>query len=491
MTSTNTPPPQIDRGSKSAPAAARLTLNGTIKPNEGEKLPSLNRLNNPNIPVGSFEDKNSPRLVNTNAGFFSGGDGTANAAIGVGVNAKAVTFSLGSVLSTGLLSSIDSKRSDYDVDESILDNAKELVNRVTDRLQTVAREGSIKDYYKKLVEPREKINKDLGTTPVSPILPRFFEDRSYLIFFSPEIKIILPFFQNPTIEEKRLINYTMTTQQGQAPIVNYNFTNLAEIKVSFKINYRHVSEILSKEGLDVNQYSFYSINEAQERVNDASKFFIRSQETSTNSPNGLLQIYKDILKTEKKQFNDKFDKALLQNIVNFDKDENRKRSLELTNYDETSIFGLFGRTFEDSVSKAQALCLMWIYTIKSWVSNPATGSGFGLDEISTQLTKAIDATKNVAVTTGPLASAGSEVSNKLIIIKHGPAFYYIPGILISYDIKESSNTPYDLATVMANSFDVNLTILGRPNDYLFTFTELGTGRISNETPENLIINRAQ
>lgn len=471
MTSSDLPPRQ----------AARLSLNGTISPNEGERLPSLNRLNNPSIPVGSFEDKNSPRLVNTNAGFFSGGDGTANAAIGVGVNAKAVTFSLGSVLSTELLSSIETKRSDYNVDESILDNAKELVDRVTDKLQTVGREKSIISYYNKQVSSLEQRNTSDTVQSISPILPRFFEDRSHLIFFSTEKKVILPFFQNPIIEERRLVNYTTTTQQGQVPQVNYNFTNLSEIKVTFKLNYMHVADILAKEKLEINAFSFYgnALTDKDKSYNDVTNFFNRKPgQQSQQSSNYVLGKYTKLLGEEKEYYINKLNEdiasreRLLSNL-NLNPNSNKERIKDLL------LLNNFPNTYvpqDLSISKAQSLCLMWIYLIKSWVGPAGTGIGFGLEQVAKNIEDSINAAR-LREGNATQSLDNQPATRKIIILKHGPAFFYIPCVLVSYEIKETNGTPYDVGTVMANSYDITLNLMGKPSDFGLAFRNAASNKI--------------
>lgn len=481
MTTSNVPPllsREAPRGPEAKPAAARLSLDGAIKPNEGDKLPSLNRLNNPDVAVDSFADKNSARLVNTNAGFFSGGDGTANAAIGVGVNNKAVTFTIGSVISNELLQSVEQTRSSLVeegisfIDEGIVDAQEATLEK--ERVENLQKGFNSFDD----VSLRRRSEND-ARKESALILPRFFEDRSHLIFYSPQVKFVLPFFENPTISERRSSVYSTLTQTGLSPVITFQYANLAEIKINFKLNFLHILNVLKSENLDVNAFSFVSKTDTTQNLADVDKFFTRdssNQKTSTT-----IQKLINILTKEESKFLEKFqtvrDEKTLNTLISFQElNQGRKADDE-----EILIQGNQYREHSFSYLKAQALCLMWVNVIKSWVF----GSG------TTDIGKLIqELQKDLELGSGSF-KPGNTILSKFIIIKHGPMFYYIPGVLTSYEIKEVTNTPYDIHTLMAYGYDITLTITAKPENYQKVINETGdTAAYNNIFPTKSLYTEA-
>lgn len=421
-------------------------------------------------------------VVGSEEGLFSKGSADqGQVVIAGGVAGKAVTLSTGSVFEifptyinqlaklrarekdTGLTEKIQTEGASRSLPSVGLESHRRFVQETpifigNSRSFDVG--GAIDD----IVIPKEEKTNQEGINPKykSKYYNRYLENRSCLIFIDGPKKIVLPFFENPRIEEKRVSNYESTTNPGGAiPFLFYKFTEFSNIKISFKMNAMHISEILLKEGVDIANFMFFTDrNPFPAQPNKEKERFF-----------GKLESIKKLLQNSSKEYFSLDPSKNLQGVQGFNSsllDENKEG---ITLYESIKPFLNFNvKNLNTSFNQALAIMLLWIYTIKNFIFfTTATG-----------VTNAQQAQQIAQAATNP----NNPKLGKTIIIKHGPVYYYLPCILINYEIKEVQNSTYDIESVMALNYEISLTLFSRPENWKGILSNLG---ISNDDTGSIIL----
>jgi len=424
-------------------------------------------------------------VVGSEDGLFSKGSADqGQVVIAGGVAGKAVTLSTGSVFEifptyinqlaklrarekdTGLTEKIQTEGASRSLPSVGLESHRRFVQETpifigNSRSFDVG--GAIDD----IVIPKEEKTNQEGINPKykSKYYNRYLEDRSCLIFVDGPKKIVLPFFENPRIEEKRVSNYESTTNPGGAtPFLFYKFTEFSNIKISFKMNAMHIAEILLKEGIDL--YSFLHFTDPKNAPNpnpDKNKFFSK-----------LESLKKLLSNCSKEYFDSRSGNNPLNEIDDFiprlDDENNESISLYESIKPFLNFNGFGQKNLDTHFNQALTIMLLWIYTIKNFV----------FFTTSTGITNAEQAQR--------LAEAGTDPQNqnlaKTLVIKHGPVYYYLPCLLINYEIKEVQNSTYDIESVMALNYEITLTVFARPENWKGVLSNLG---ISNDDTGSIIL----
>jgi hypothetical protein len=223
------------------------------------------------------------------------------------------------------------------------------------------------------------------------------------------------------------------------PIITYTHTDLASIRVTFRLNAYHISEMIRKLGLQ-----------------NKDEFRVKSQQTSVDEAindffqTGQPQDLKDGLGLDPDQLlTNPRNKFRRENPISTDLDI----KYESDQGSSPPIAGIYNGAAAflsvNSYYLAQELIVFWINTIKS----------FNITGIPPSLPSA--ALQEVA------SWRQSEILNRrrYIFLKHGPAFHKIPSILEGYEIKELSPTTYDVPTSMANCFEISLNLKAAPEQW--------------------------
>lgn len=263
---------------------------------------------------------------------------------------------------------------------------------------------------------------------------------SYLIFTSDQGRILLPFFENPIIEERRGAAFSIVPVMGSSdPIITYTHTDLASIRVTFRLNAYHISEMIRK--LELQNKNEFMVKSQQTSVDEAINDFFKK---------GQPQDLKDGLGLDP-------DQLLTNPRAKFRRENPISRDLDIKYESDQgsspAIAGIYnGEAAFPSVNSyylAQELIVFWINTIKS----------FNITGIPSNLPSA--ALQEVA------SWKQSEILNRrrYIFLKHGPAFHKIPSILEGYEIKELNPTTYDVPTSMANCFEISLNLKAAPEQW--------------------------
>lgn len=417
-------------------------------------------------------------IVGSEDGFFStGSDNQGQVVIAGGVNGRAVSLSLGSVLPPGVLDSnaVFNILADFRVNkiaketqddkgnfylQSQLTEAKEELSKVQDTLAGLLAgtrdKRNTKEEQDNVINKFNSIINDSGHPPIK----RYLQEFSYLLFTRDNAKIIMPFFENPRIEEKRGANYSIIPAAGSTtPMIMFNHTEFANIKVSFRLNPLHIAEMMIKEG--------------KGSVDD---FIINVPPLISNplSVNGEANSrYKkkiNILNQLIKEYKEKLTSELPDMIKNWQFGGDNENVLyayrELPSLDQ----------LETNYKRAQALCLCWIYLIRESV----------FFRVSTNNSQIQGPTNPEAELLSDLRNffQGNVTGSTQVLLKHGPVFYHIPCALLNYEIKEATETTYDVPTHMANVFDISLTLYATPEAWRAAAGSVGTNTDGIELMSN-------
>lgn len=430
-------------------------------------------------------------------GFFSSGSKyeplkEATVAVGVGVNDKAVTFSPYNFIDPPQL-----KTNQIDT--------QQLEAKVKKENESISKSNLRQPAYKILRDTTNTtLNIFTGFTGLNPIgnqdfiggsRPPILQDpvqnsdylqknsvtifrtrkelinpfQSYLLFSNSSKKIFLPFFENPIIEERRGASFSILNVIGSSnPILNYLHTDLAQIRVTFKLNSYHVAHMLKIAGYRNND-SFVIESNITDLAAGVSSFFIKDTNPSPSELTDDLGLtYSTLLGKPRQSFLTKFGRSLKETDIlnNLDAD--------LNNNTTNKPLGVYSEDFStetNSYFQAQKLIAFWINTIKSF--------------------NVIDSNTPIA-DTDPITPWNTQAAiskRRFIYLKHGPAFHNIPTILDSYEIKEIQSTSFDVATNMANSFEITLNLKGAPEKWrnssrLSESLNLNSENSSNQTSNN-------
>lgn len=368
-------------------------------------------------------------VVRTERGFFTEGPGSVpdpetgetninseEVILAGGVNGKVVTLTTGSVFD---LTSFNSRaaikaaqaqnyQSSINLDEQNIRksrtnfDAKARASTNSESITLAINKDQIR--YKSLTVSLDSKTKDNvlqeSEINVNSIINRNLQNLSYLIFIDEDTKIVVPFFENPKIEEKRLASYNIIHGPGgQIPIISYNYTDYSNIKVTFTLDPLNMAHILSKETCE------------HLVINNQTPI------TITNYLKSKKEVLKDCI-TKYKELN-KLDKNNIDNFIN-----------------------------DTPYGKAQVFCLFWIYVIKNAI--------FYRRGTNSQVTPMQFFEKMITLL------RQNKPIGKRVILNHGPVFYNIPCYLFNYEIKEVANTPYHVESRMANRYEITLTLWGTP-----------------------------
>lgn len=168
--------------------------------------------------------------------------------VGVGITGKAVVFSQGTVVDLEQLEGNNLKEGNYDA----------LLRSRIKREEQESIEGEFFDtddtlqYALEQQRNAEKLNKDNYNKDEqkrnnNKLLKRLFGARSFL-YRTGDNPFVIPFHENPTIEEKRGIVYSEIVVLGGPPLVSVKNLNLKNIRLTFKLTIPHIAEMLRTEG---------------------------------------------------------------------------------------------------------------------------------------------------------------------------------------------------------------------------------------------------
>jgi len=400
-------------------------------------------------------------------GFFSSGSKyeplkEATVAVGVGVNDKAVTFSPYNFIDPPQLKTnqIDTqqleakvKKEDQSISKSDLrqpvykilrDTTNTTLNIFTGftGLNPIGNQDFIGGSRPPILQdPVQNSDNQYRVSNISTIkkLELLTNFNSYIMFVTSEGKILLPFFENPIIQEKRGSQYSIVPVLGSSdPLFAFSHTDLANITINFKLNAFHIAEMLNKS--KISSKEDFTIKSKENYDKAARAFFDRdTQATNDKFKDGLNLNSQYLLDNPR---NENLNKGLRKNLM--------RDLYDINDADNSNnIAGLYSQSFQNPETNnyylAQKLITFWINTIKSF--NVFGNSNFSSNSNSKEAFKQ------------PLAG------RRFIYLKHGPAFHNIPSVLIGYEIKEFNNTTYDVPTHMANVFEITLNLHAQPESW--------------------------
>lgn len=448
--------------------APRLTTTGQSY----QDPPNRNTISPEDLKGTSYE---GAAIVGNDEGFFSTGSSDEQVVIAGGVAGKAVTLTTASVLPPGVFvenateTALAASRQDS-LDKSLKNDGQNrfLLTATYARARLVSRLGG-RNFEEDLTEDVEKreirnlkkfqdnvvnVNTNNVLKDGHPPVKRYLQQFSQLIFSRSGSKIIMPFFENPRIEEKRGANYSITPTAGSTtPLIVFNHTEFATIKISFRLNPLHISEMLIKEGNGSISDFIFSIPSFYDTKFPSPETYIGEQGTnnSSNTYLGKIKLLNQLIG----EYKQKFSSDLPDMLKNWEfGGENQN---VLYNYQNLPSLD----QVETNYKRAQALCLCWIYLIRESVffrMNSGT-SPIGESDLLRLIKDFLD---------NPTSAGDTQ-----ILLRHGPAFFYIPCVLVGYEIKEATDTTYDVPTHMANVFDISLTLYATPEAWRLLASNAG------------------
>lgn len=304
------------------------------------------------------------------------------------------------------------------------------------------------DRFAQSIKDAEDAKKNWNPPSMVP-LKRFLQERSFLVFefvkpgsgggkqFS-----LLPFFENISISEEQRANYAVYDLIGRAGnIYGYMGAKSRQFKLSFKMNIKHINEMLAREGLSFSDFSPKDVNSDNNK--EAKKLlFTRPQALFQD-----LETRKLNTLSEKASNNylslSKYDPNL---INNYNKLRNK---LELENLNLLNNIGNIGP--EDYIfSDAE----------QNRISNATNNLIQRVDKIN-HYKVAVNLVMwwtNLVRTSTINNSKNSIYGPPIIRINHGLMYNNIPCICTNYSIKESNNTSYDVPNLMPHIIDINMSL---------------------------------
>jgi len=262
-----------------------------------------------------------------------------------------------------------------------------------------------------------------GRDPTKPILKRFLQERSFLIFEYPSDGgtrsfSILPFFENITITENQKANFAVYDLIGRAGnVYGYTGAKSRQFNLSFKMNVTHIQEMLSKEGFSLQDFS-QSIVDPTNR-DKLRELFFNKPNNRNNSPK--YNQSKEATKTFYKLTATDSQKGFRRSAFKFDDpnlNSNNPWAARLVPREANSIV-------INGYEKTINAVLWWINLVRSSVINNTRNAIYG---------------------------------PPIIRINHGLMYNNVPCICTSFSIRENSKTTYDVINNFAMYYDITMSL---------------------------------